>query len=224
MGDALGALLPLAVGIAISPVPIIAAVLLLVSPKAHSASIGFLLGWILGILATLIVFFVLAAVMPTPHVAGVRPVQGAIHLLLGLLLLVLAIRQFRLRPLTADSPPPLPAWMQAIDRIGFWDALGLGILLAAVNPKNLLLGASAGVSLGTSNVGVGPAAVVVGIYTLVAAATILIPVIGSLLAGPALRAPLAALRAWLERENATIMGIVLLVLGVVVLGKGLTSF
>jgi membrane protein YqaA with SNARE-associated domain len=48
MGAVIGDVLPLAIGIAISPIPIIAAILMLFSPRATSTSTGFLLGWILG--------------------------------------------------------------------------------------------------------------------------------------------------------------------------------
>ncbi len=49
MAPVIGEILPLALGIAISPIPIIAAILMLLSPKARVTSIGFLLGWVVGI-------------------------------------------------------------------------------------------------------------------------------------------------------------------------------
>ena len=114
--------------------------------------------------------------------------------------------------------------MQGMGRLGFWDALGLGILLAAVNPKNLILGAAAGVVVGTSNLAVGNAVGAIGVYVLLAASTVVVPVVGFLVARDRLRRPLDSLRAWLERENAVIMGVVLLILGVVVIAKGLAYF
>lgn len=39
-----------------------------------------------------------------------------------------------------------------------------------------------------------------------------------------LRAPLDALRGWLARENAVIMTVLLLVIGVSMIGKGIGSF
>lgn len=224
MGDAIGAVLPLAVGIAISPIPIIAAILLLVSPKARTAGAGFALGWIVGILTVVVLFLVFGAVIPSPTVGGTRPVPGGIHLVAGIVLIGLSVRQFRSAARTRDHDRELPAWMRAIDRLGFWDALGLGVLLAAVNPKNLLLGAAAGIALGSSGVRVSEAAVAIAVYVLVAASTILVPIIGVLVAGDRAHQPLGTLRAWLERENTVIMGFVLLILGVVVLSKGIAYF
>ncbi|HEX5730294.1 GAP family protein, partial [Microbacterium sp.] len=64
MGSVIGDILPLAIGIAISPIPIIAVILLLLSPKAKGTSIGFLLGWVLGIVAAVTVFTLLSSVIP----------------------------------------------------------------------------------------------------------------------------------------------------------------
>ena len=49
MNSVIGEILPLAIAVAISPIPIIAAVLMLLSPRARVTSVAFLLGWILGV-------------------------------------------------------------------------------------------------------------------------------------------------------------------------------
>ena len=49
MGEAIGQLLPFAVGVAVSPMPIVAMVLMLITPKAKVNGSVFLLGWVLGI-------------------------------------------------------------------------------------------------------------------------------------------------------------------------------
>ena len=66
MGSTVGEILPLAVGIAISPIPIIAAILMLLSPKAKGTSLGFLVGWLVGIIAAIVVFTLLSSVLPQP--------------------------------------------------------------------------------------------------------------------------------------------------------------
>jgi hypothetical protein len=65
MGAVIGDVLPLAIGIAISPIPIIAAILMLFSARATSTSTGFLLGWILGIVVATAVFTALAGTLKT---------------------------------------------------------------------------------------------------------------------------------------------------------------
>ena len=75
MGSVIGEILPLAVGIAISPIPIIAVILMLLSPRAKSTSVGFMIGWLLGIIIAIIVFTLLSSVSPQ-HSEGGSPVAG----------------------------------------------------------------------------------------------------------------------------------------------------
>ncbi len=49
MGDAVGQVLPMAVGVALSPVPIIALILMLVTPRARVNGPAFVVGWLLGL-------------------------------------------------------------------------------------------------------------------------------------------------------------------------------
>jgi len=49
MGDAIGQMLPFAVGVLLSPMPVVALVLMLVTPKAKANGLAFLLGWVLGL-------------------------------------------------------------------------------------------------------------------------------------------------------------------------------
>ena len=223
MGAVIGDILTLALGVAISPIPIIAAILMLLSPKARVTGTGFLIGWVLGIVVAVTVFTLLSSILPAEEEDASQPIKGVIQLVLGALLLLLAVRQWRGRP-KADEEPAMPKWMQAIDTITFPKALGLGFLLAAVNPKNLLLAASAGVTIGAAGLDAGSIVVVIAVFTLIAASTVLVPVVGYLLAADKLRGPLDALRGWLAKENAVIMAVLLLVIGVAIIGKGIGSF
>jgi threonine/homoserine/homoserine lactone efflux protein len=223
MGTVIGEFLPLALGIAISPIPIIAAILMLLSPKARVTSVGFLLGWVIGIIVATTVFTLLSTVLPQNDPDESKPVQGVIQLILGALLLLIAVSQWRKRP-RAGQEPALPKWMQAIDKITFPVALGLGFLLSALNPKNLIMGAGAGVDIGGAGLDAGAIVAVIAVFTVIAASTVLVPVVGYLVASEKLHGPLDALRIWLGRENATIMAILLLVIGISMIGKGIGSF
>lgn len=64
----------------------------------------------------------------------------------------------------------------------------------------------------------------IAIYTVIAALSVGVPVVAYLLAAERMRAPLGMLRSWLVHNNATVMAVLLLVLGVVLLGKGICSF
>ena len=49
MGDAIGQVLSFAVGVALSPIPIIGVVLMLGTPRARSNGPAFILGWLIGL-------------------------------------------------------------------------------------------------------------------------------------------------------------------------------
>ncbi|MGN7800410.1 GAP family protein [Leifsonia sp. 22587] len=224
MGPVIGDILPLALGVAISPIPIIAAILMLLSPKARGTSLGFLLGWVLGIVVAVVLFTLLSTVIPHGDDAEQsKPVVGTITIILGLLLLVLAVRQWRSRP-AAGAEPALPKWMAAIDTMTAVRALVLGFLLSALNPKNLLMGVAAGVAIGSDAQNAGEAVVAVIVYTVIAASTVAVPVTAYLAASSRMARPLEALRTWLVHNNATIMSVLLLVIGVVLIGKGIGRF
>ncbi|WP_374976124.1 GAP family protein [Microbacterium trichothecenolyticum] len=223
MGAVIGEILPLALGVAISPIPVIAAILMLLSPKARVTSVGFLLGWVLGIVVAVTVFTLLSSILPGQDADDSKPIHGVIQLVLGAGLLLLALRQWRGRP-KAGEEATMPKWMQAIDKVTFPGAFGLGFLLSAVNPKNLLLAAAAGVDIGSAGLDTGAIVLVIAVFTLIAASTVLVPVVGYLIAAEKLRGPLDALRVWLGKENAVIMAVLLLVIGVSLIGKGIGSF
>ncbi|WP_430867057.1 GAP family protein [Demequina aurantiaca] len=223
MNAVIGEILPLAVGVALTPFAVIAVILMFMTPQARSTSVAFLIGWVAGIALLVIAVAELSSTLPQDDSDGSDPTKGAIHLVLGALLLFFALKQWRGRP-AAGEDVEAPAWMASIDHMTVPRSLVIGFLIAAVGPKNLIVGASAGVAIGSASLAGGEFTLVVAIYTLVAASTVLIPVIAYLVAADRLRAPLDRLRAWLQHENATIMAILLLVFGVISIGKGIGSF
>lgn len=218
MDAVIGDLLPLAVGVAISPIPIVAVILMLLSANAGSASVGFGIGWVVGIVAATGIFILLAGTVGASDDDGSSSVSW-IKVILGALLVVLAAKQWRERGDTST-----PKWMEAIDQLTLPKAAGLGVVLAAVNPKNLLLCVSAGVTIGVGGLAGGGEVVALVVFTVLAASTVVVPVVGYALAADRLREPLASLKNWLQAQNHQVMAIVLLVMGAVVIGKGLGGF
>ena len=220
MGAVIGELLPLAIGVAISPIPIIAVILMLLAPRAGGASKGFGAGWVLGVLgATLVV----VAVARAAGIGGssANPSTGAswVRAVVGALLLALGARQWRGRPRSGEQPE-LPEWMRMVDRITPAKAAGLGFVLAAVNPKNLAMCVAAGVAVGGGHLGWWPAFGSVLVFTALAVSTVVVPVVGYAVARQRMLGPLSQLRGWLERHNAAVMAVLFAVIGVTVLGQG----
>ena len=221
MNGVIGDLLPLALGVAISPVPIIATILMLLAPQARGTSIGFLVGWVAGIVVAVTVFEVIAATAGLDDGSSSSSSTTAwIKIVLGVLLLLFGVRQWRRRP-KAGEVADLPKWMTAIDSFTLVKALGLGFLLSAVNPKNLLMCVAAGSAIGSAGLDTGEVVGAIAVFTVIAASTVAVPVIGFLVAHERLRRPLDELRTWLQANNVAVMSVLLLVIGVVLLGQGI---
>ena len=112
MNAVIGDILPLALAVAISPIPIIATILMLMSPKPRPLGLSFLGGWVVGISVAVVAFTLLGGILPEPETGDSRPVMGTIQLIVGALLLLMAVKQWRGRP-RAGEDAELPKWMAA---------------------------------------------------------------------------------------------------------------
>lgn len=222
MGDVIGELLPLAVGVAVSPVPVIAVILMLLAPHARAAGTAFAAGWVLGV--ALVTGLVTALVQPAGSASddGASVVVAVLKLALGLLTLLLGVREWRSRPREGDEPE-LPGWMSAVDRTTPVRAAGLGAALSAVNPKNLALCISAGATVGDADLALDDVIVSVAVFVVLASVTVVAPVLAYLVAPASMSGRLEDLRAWLTVNNTTVLAVLLLVLGVSLVGKGVAG-
>lgn len=220
MGTVIGEFLPFAIGIAISPLPIIVVILTLLGKQARTSSLGFLIGFVLGVVGLITVLTVIAALLPRNADASPTAWSGILKLALGALLLFFAVKQWRKRP-KGDETPELPGWMQKVDSMKFGGSLVLGLFLAVVNPKSLVLSTSVGADLAASGLAVDELVVAIVVFTAIAASTIVIPVVAYMVAARALQAPLESLHKWLAREDHTIMCVLFVVLGAMTIGKGI---
>lgn len=217
MGAAIGQILGFAVGVTISPVPIIALILMLFSKRAASNSLAFLGGWIAGLAIVTIVVLALGL----EGSDGDSDSGGWIKVLIGLVFLALAVKQWRSRPADGEEPE-MPAWMTSIDEFTAVKAVGMGVLLSGVNPKNLGLTLAAAVSISSAGLDTGEEAVVGLVYIVLASITLIVPVVGYLAARETMTPVLDSMKAWLTHNNATVMSVLFVILGAKVLGDGIT--
>jgi len=222
MGDAIGQMLPFAIGVAISPMPIVAIVLMLVTPKAKTNGLAFLLGWVVGILV--VGTIALLVVNPDSGDGSARPTWvNWLELVLGLLLLLVALRQWRGRPHEGDEVST-PKWMGALDSFTPVKALGAGMLLSGANPKNLIFivgGASAVTQTAVS----GSEEVVVWlIFTLIASLGVLAPVVIFFAMGERAAATLGSLKDWMARSNTAIMAVLCVIIAAKLIGVAISGF
>ncbi len=217
MGAAIGQILGNAVGVAISPVPIISLILMLFSRAAGRNSVAFLCGWLLGLTGVAVV--VLASGVEGSSDGG-SDTGGYVKILIGVLFLALALRQWRGRP-RDGAEPEMPSWMAAVDDLSAVKAFGLGLALTVPNPKNVGLTIAAAVSIGGAGLDTGEEIVVVAVFVLIASSTVIGPVLAYLVAGERAAPALTATKQWLMANNATVMTVLFAVLGAKVLGDGI---
>ena len=223
MGHAIGDSLPLAIGVAISPIPIIAIILMLLSKRAGLNSTSFLAGWFAGIA---VVLAIVVAVSASNNVGtSSDPATGVSWLKVGLGVLLLAVgfRDWRKRP-KAGETPALPKWLTTIESITPPKAGGLGLVLSAVNPKNLILLVGGGVAIAQGGATSGDKAVAMIVFIVVAVSTVALPVILNVTMGERAKTILDSLNNWLKTNNATVMAVLVLVIGFVLIGKGIGGF
>jgi threonine/homoserine/homoserine lactone efflux protein len=223
IGPVVASLLPLAVVVAVSPAPIIAVVLMLLTPRAGGTSAGFLAGWIVGIAGVTAGFLLLAGnTAPSSSGGGASEAASWVQLVLGVLLLTLAAWQWWSRPAPGEEPE-LPSWLAAIDRFTPVRAGGLGLALSAVNPKNLLVCVAAGLAIAAGGLSAAQGRWAVVVFTTTAASTVAVPVLAYAAGRPRMSGPLESLRGGLIARGRSVAAMLLLVIGVLLLGQALTG-
>lgn len=222
MGQAIGQVLPLAVGAAISPVPIIASVLLLMTPQAASTGTAYVLGWLLGMLALGAVVLLIAH--PAGASSGGKPATwvSLLELALGMLVVLAAVQQWRKRP-RAGEEPPTPKWMGTIEAFNVGKAFGVGVFLGALNPKNIPVTIAAAASIAAAGISSGDQAVVLVVFALVGTIGVAAPLGIYVAMGERAQHVLIDLQHWLARNNPVIMTVLLAVIGSKILGDAISG-
>ncbi len=222
MGQAIGGSLPLAVGIALSPVPIIAVVLMLTSRRAKVNGPAFVLGWLAGL-------GVVGAIALAVAGAGSASKSGSpaawvswVKIAFGVLLLLVAMRQFRSRP-RAGEEPQMPKWMASIDKTSPAGALSLAAVLSGANPKNLLLAVGGAAGIADTGIPGVQQAIAYLIFALIGTLGVGVPVVIYFTMGARSEKLLAGLKDWMSAHNAVIMTVLCLVIAAKLIGDGISS-
>jgi threonine/homoserine/homoserine lactone efflux protein len=222
MGEAIGQVLSLAVGVALSPVPIIAVVLMLGTPRARSNGPAFVLGWVIGLALAGSVILLVSSGADASDDGDPASWVGVLELVLGVLLLLVAARTWQVRP-RGDREAELPKWMQTIDRFTASRSIGLGALLSGVNPKNLVLTVGAAAAIAQTGIPAGEQAVALAVFIVVATLGPGIPVAIYFAMGDRAERLLDDLKGWMAAHNAAIMAVLCLLIAMKLVGDGITA-
>jgi threonine/homoserine/homoserine lactone efflux protein len=215
-------MLPSAVGVAISPLPIVAVVLMLVTERARVNGPAFVLGWWLGIAIVGGIVLAASSGAEASDEGGPATWVSILDLVLGAGLLLMAVKQWKSRP-AEGVEPATPKWMNALDSFTPVKAGGAGALFSGLNPKNLLLVVAGASAIARAGISTGEEVIALLVFILIASLGVLTPVVIYFLLGEKSRDILDGLKNWMQRNNAVIMGVLLLILGVKLLGDAISG-
>jgi hypothetical protein len=217
MLTALLAAVPLGLGLLLAALPVVLVPVALASKRPPGVAGAFLAGWLLGILLVGGVVIALADIIVLP--SGNSQWFSYAKIVLGLLLVALGVKKWTERP-RAGQTPTVPGWLAGIDSMSGAKAFGLALLLATLNPKNLVLTVTG--ALAIAEVTPVPAQQVVAllVFVVVGSLGVAAPVVVTVLLADRSDRVLAAADAWMTRQSTVIVALVLLVLGAIVAING----
>ncbi len=222
LSGVIGQILPFAIGVAIVPIPIIAMVLMLGTPRAQRTGPAFAIGWLAGLAIVGGVTLVIATGNATDDSGEPATWVTVLKLVLGVGFLFLAARTWRNRPRTGEETE-MPAWMARIDTFTPVKALGAGAVLAAANPKNLALVIAAATTIAEAGLSGGQETVALVFFILIASVAVLTPLVIYVAMGDRATGILDGIKAWMAANNATIMIVLFIVLGAVLIGNAIAE-
>lgn len=224
MADAIGQVIPLGIAVAFSPLPIIAVVLLLAAPTGRRHAFAFAAGGLVAVVVIGAVAVLALGAAGADEGSGGGPSTGVsiARLVLGILLLRVALRQWRARP-QPGADPELPAWMQKADTLSAPRSAGMGVLLCGVNPKNLILILAAAATIAATGASTADQAAALAVFVALAMLGVGLPIAASVLLGDRATATLDDVRAWMVRENSTIIAVIALLIGAKLIGDAVSG-
>ena len=212
----LGALIPLGLVIALSPITVIPAVLVLQAPRPRPSGLAFLAGWVLGLAALTALSVAASGVLgglhksPPAWASWLRVILGAALILFGIY-----------RWLTRHRHTESPAWMRSFASITPARAGITGAVLVVIRPDVLLICVPAGLAIGGGGLGVTGDWLAAAIFVAIAASSVAIPILAYAAAGHRLDDTMGRLKDWMDKNNAALLAAILVVIGLMVLYNGI---
>ena len=102
-------------------------------------------------------------------------------------------------------------------------AAAAGFALTALNPKNFLLIVAGAAAIAQTGIRAGEQAVALIVFTLIASIGVAAPVVIHVALGARSREILDSLKTWMAKNNAVIMAVLLLIIGVKLIGDAVAG-
>ena len=213
-----GGLLVLALGMALSSVPITATVIILLSPRRRQSSLPFLSGWLLTIALVALAAAGGSLAMPLSRREHDR-LTAAFEIVVGTALVIAGIVTLR-RSRTA--PPTSKSRLEALGSYSPAASFGIALLMG-VRPKALILGIAAGVALGSQPLTSTSGTVALAAYVAISASTVAVPIVCTLIAPRSMEPRLQRSHDWLRRNGRAVTAWVMIFIGVTLAALGLSA-
>lgn len=210
--------LPIALGIAASPGPIVALMILLMTPRAIPNSYSFLLGWFIGLM------LVGTLVLHSPGLNELSGDQtllsGWIRISLGSSFLLYSLFIAKNIPKKGEAVAP-PKWLRKVDSYGFVQTLIIGFIFSGPNIKNAAMVATGAVSIGGAGLSSYQELIVLLLFCFVASLGVLLPHTIFLIFRENAEYVFAKMKVWLLRNRVLILMLVLIIFGGLSLYRGI---
>jgi len=215
--DAIQLSLPLALGVGLGPAPIIATLILLMTPRATSNFYSFLLGWILGLM--LVVLLVIC--IPGLHqLSNENSSTGSwFQVISGSFFLLLSLWMYRKIPKKGEKAST-PGWQHKLDSLGFFHSLFIGFFLSGLNIKNIPLVAAGTASIRSCKLEQNQNILLLIFFFGICSLGIMFTYTIFLLFKRKALSFFSQLRAWLVKHTTLILFLLLILLGTLMLYRG----
>lgn len=224
MWDALAGMLPYSIGLLVSPLPVAAVIMLLVSAGGMKKAAVFEVTWLaVSLLFVLVIAAIVGDAKTVPHNAPTPLWEAVLAIVLGVVMLAMALlvlKAWQRQRRASSAAPPIPRWMHALDDLSTAKTAGLAAVLILANPVNASMLAAAGIALGRAPVAGDPELLAAVLFVLIGSLTMLTPWIVTLLTGRH-TGFLPTARHWLLLHNNALTFWMTLAFGLVFLFKGL---
>lgn len=215
----IGAVFPIGVAAALSTVPLLVTIALLLAPNGRMGALYFMVGWIAGLFGVAALFGLGLSVLSPRSTATEDPLFATIEMVIGFAFFSFGVALL-VKKRSQNQSSAGGAWAKRLNGMRPLTAAGLGIVLN-LRPKALLLAAAVGVVVGVGNSGAIGSLMPLLVYTALGCSTVAIPVIVTLLRPHLMEPRLLEARSLIERNQRVVTGVVLIMVGAILIGNGL---
>jgi hypothetical protein len=222
------------VGVALSPLAIVAVLALLGTRRARVNGLTFLAGWTVAVIGLLVGALLLADAL---EARGTRTPPGwlaPLRLLLGALLLVAAVviyRRGRAKVMAAArasttqatlaTAPQLPKWLASVESFKPGRCFVIGVVAFLLNPVDTSCTIGAALDLATAPVGSTAKWFAGAFFVLVSISSVAVPVAWYLAVPDRAERSLQSAQLWIARHTTLLNALVALIVAAMLLSKGI---